>query len=198
MPKREDIQHSILIVSANEAFDVAVKRSLKGFLTIDVCRSVSTARRYVLERYYDIVAVNAPLPGETGEDFVMDVAEKSRASILLVVPREVYEDALEKVTDHGILVLPKPSPHGRIDKAVRYLVATQNRFRQLEQKTLTVEEKMEEIRIVSRAKILLVEKRHMTEEEAHRYIGKYAMDHGLSKRRVAEKLLEELDIGKTG
>ena len=195
---RDDIQHSILIVSASEQFDAVVKKSLKNFITIDRVCSVATARRHILERYYDLVVVCAPMPDETGEEFVLDTAERCNASVLLVVPQEVYEDALDHVTDHGVLVVSKADPPSHIDKAIRLLTAMQNRLHMLEKKTLTVEEKMEEIRIVSRAKILLVEKRHMTEEEAHRYIGKYAMDHGLSKRRVAEKLLEELDTGKTG
>ena len=51
---------------------------------------------------------------------------------------------------------------------------------------------MEEIRIVSKAKILLVEKKKMTEDEAHRYIGKMAMDHGVSRKRIAEQLIEDI------
>ena len=40
---RDDIQHSILIVSASEQFDAVVKKSLKNFITIDRVSSVATA-----------------------------------------------------------------------------------------------------------------------------------------------------------
>lgn len=185
--------HSILIVSASGQFDAIVKRSLKGFTTIDVVKSGSLARRAVLEKEYDIMVVDFPLNDETGTDLVLDTAEKSRTSILIVVPKEVYEDVLEKVTDYGILVLPKPFPKGRVDKAVRFLAAVQTRSLKLEKKIISVEEKMEELRLVSRAKILLVEKKNMTEDEAHRYIGKAAMDNGVSRKRVAEKILEDME-----
>ncbi len=189
---RDDIQHSILIVSASEQFDAVVKKSLKNFITIDRVSSVATARRHILERYYDLVVVCAPMPDETGEEFVLDTAERCNASVLLVVPQEVYEDALDHVTDHGVLVVSKADPPSHIDKAIRLLTAMQNRLHMLEKKTLTVEEKMEEIRIVSKAKILLVEKKKMTEDEAHRYIGKMAMDHGVSRKRIAEQLIEDI------
>lgn len=192
MARNTDIQHSILIVSASEQFCAIVKKSLVGFLTIDVKKSAALARRSVLEKYYDIVVVNGPLPDESGEDLALMITEKCNASILMVIPREVFDDVTERVTDHGIMVVPKPAPKGRIDKAIRFLVATQNRFHKLEKKTLSVEEKMDEIRTVSKAKLLLVEKRHMSEDDAHRYIGKLAMDNGVSRKRVAEKLLEEL------
>lgn len=185
--------HSILIVSASEQFDAIVKRSLKGFTTINFVKSGSLARRSVMEKEYDIIVVNSPLPDETGIDLALDTAEKSRASILLVVPKEIYEDVLERVTDLGVLVLPKPFPKGRVDKAVRFLAAIQKKSLKLEKKVLSIEEKMEELRLVSRAKILLVEKKNMSEDEAHRYIGKAAMDNGLSRKRIAEKILEDIE-----
>ena len=48
---------------------------------------------------------------------------------------------------------------------------------------------MVEIRIVNRAKCLLIEQLKMTEEEAHRYIEKQAMDRCVTKRTVAENIL---------
>jgi response regulator NasT len=52
---------------------------------------------------------------------------------------------------------------------------------------------MEELRLVSKAKVLLVEKKKMTEDEAHRLIGKQAMDQGISRRRAAQRLLDDLE-----
>lgn len=49
---------------------------------------------------------------------------------------------------------------------------------------------MEEIRIVGRAKLLLIEKLKMTEPDAHRYIEKTAMDRCISKRAVAESIIK--------
>ena len=37
----------------------------------------------------------------------------------------------------------------------------------------------------------LMEHRHMTEAEAHRYIGKQAMDHGMSRKRIAQEILDD-------
>ena len=192
MPKRDDIYHSILIVSASEQFNTIVKKSLSGFLTVEVRKSAALARRCILERYYDIVVINAPLPDERGEELAIDVTDACNASVLLVVPQDVYEDSLSSVTDHGVLVVPKPFPRGRIDKAIRFLTAVQNRIHKLEQKTIAAEEKLEEMRLVNKAKFLLVEKKHMTEDEAHRYIGKQAMDSGVSRGRAARRILDEM------
>ncbi|MCR5476017.1 MAG: response regulator [Lachnospiraceae bacterium] len=191
MAKTEDIRHSILIVSASDQFVAVVKRSLRDFLTIEIRKSGTTARRTALEREFDLVVIQAPLTDESGEDLAIDLSEKLGASVLLVTPQEVFDEMLDRVTDHGIMVLPSPSPGGRIDQAIRFLVALQNRMYGLKKKAAQAEEKMEEIRLVSKAKLLLVEKKKMTEDEAHRFIGKQAMNNGVSRARIARKILED-------
>lgn len=189
MRESRDIQYSILIASSAERFNSIVKRSLKNFITIDIRDNLEAAKRCFLEKEYNLVVINAPLSGEMCEQFALDVAEKSRASVMLVVPEEICEDVMEYVTDYGIFVMPKPVSVARIDKGIRLLVAFQNKLLSLQKKSMSIEEKMEEIRIVSRAKLLLVEKKNMTEDEAHRYIGKMAMDRGTSRRRIAEEIV---------
>ena len=189
---RDDTFHSILIVSASPQFDQIVKRSLSGF-NIDLRKSAAVGRRCILERYYDIVIINSPLPDEAGEGFAMDTVQKCSASVLIITPQDSYENVLERVTEHGILVLPKPLPRHRFDRAVRFLLASQNRIHELEKKNRALEEKLEEMRLVSKAKFLLVERDHMTEDDAHRLIGKMAMDNGISRGSAARRILEDAD-----
>ena len=82
-------------------------------------------------------------------------------------------------------------PENRLDTAIRYLASIQDRIRKLEQKNISLEEKMKEIKIIGKAKGLLIEKKGMTEEEAHRYIGKMAMDNGVSRKHIAEDIIDE-------
>ena len=194
MPREEDRHKSILIVSGSERFDVLVRRSLarQRFTTIDFRKNASSGRRCFWEKEYDLIVINCPLPDEFGHEFALDVSERSNASILLVVPGEVYEEMLEHVTDRGIIVLSKPAMEDRIDKALRLMIAIQGRMHALESKVQSISDKMEELRIVNKAKLLLIEQKHMTEDEAHRLIGRQAMDNGVSRRRIAEQILDEL------
>ena len=193
MPKNADRGHSILIVSASEQFEAIIKQSLRDYVVIDSGKSAAHARRRLLEKAYDLVAINAPLPDETGEQLALDIAEQTHASVLLVMPSQVYDFVLDQVTDRGILVLPKPMQRSQMEKAVRFLTAVQGRIHQLEKQIRTVEDKMEEIRLVSQAKLLLMQKKQMTEDEAHRYIGRQAMNNGVSRKRVAERIVDDLE-----
>ena len=49
---------------------------------------------------------------------------------------------------------------------------------------------VEEIRLMNRAKLILIKMRGMTEAEAHRFIVHSAMDRCVKKRRVAEEIID--------
>ena len=68
--------------------------------------------------------------------------------------------------------------------------SARERLRKSFKKARSIEEKMEEIRIVNRAKWLLISELKMDEQGAHRYIEKQAMDRCISKRIVAEEIIK--------
>ena len=70
------------------------------------------------------------------------------------------------------------------------LIATQNRWQHFDRENQKLRTKMEEVRIVARAKCILVEYLRMSEQQAHRYIEKQAMDMRTSKKNVAENILK--------
>ncbi len=195
MPRKDDIQHSILIVSTSEQFDTVVKRSLPegNFMTVDFLRSASSARRNILERFYDIVVINTPLADENGVELAIDIAEDTNISVLVVTSSDIYGDVLDRVTDSGVLAIQKPFPRGLLNKSIRYLVSIQNRIQALSKEISKAKDKLEEIRVISRAKVMLVEKKNMTEDEAHRFIGNQEMNDGVSRKRAAERIMDDLE-----
>ena len=52
-----------------------------------------------------------------------------------------------------------------------------------------LEDKIEELKLVDRAKCLLIMHEGMDEQEAHKYIEKKAMDLRISRREVAQKII---------
>lgn len=188
-----EMHHYILVVSNAESFNSAFRQSLPEgmFVSLEFRKNATEARHQILERYYDIVVINFPLPDENGLELAIDIAEQNRASVMVAAPGEVYENVLDYVTSYGVLAVPKPASNGRIGKALALLFSFQERVYSLEMEIQKAQDQLEELRSVSRAKFLLIEKKHMTEDEAHRYIGKQAMNHGLSKRRMAEEIIEE-------
>ena len=186
-------QHSykVLIVSSSDKFVRPMLDMLpeKMFEPIETASDVAQARRKLLEREFDIVIINSPLRDEFGTKLALDICQKSSAGVLLFVKAEHYSDITSKVMQYGVLTISKPTSPSMIMQSVQMLCSTRERLRIMEKKNASVEEKIEEIRIVNRAKCLLIEQLKMTEPEAHRYIEKQAMDRCGTRRKIAENII---------
>lgn len=183
--------YSILIVSASSKFHDAVASILSSF-HCDPVRSVSdlsSAKRLRNEQDFDFVIINSPLPDDQGIRFAIDISRETSAAVLVLVPADIHEQIRDKVTDHGVFTLPKPVGKTTFSVALGWMAGMRERLRKTEKKTLSIEDKMEEIRLVNRAKWILIRELQMEEPEAHRYIEKQAMDRSLSKRAIASQII---------
>ena len=183
--------YSVLVVSSAEKFVKPMLEMLpeKMFDPIMTATDATQARRKLLENDFDIVIVNSPLKDEFGTRLALDICSKSSAGVLLFVKAEHYADITAKVMPYGVLTISKPTSSSMIAQSVQMLCSTRERLRIMEKKNASVEEKIEEIRIVNRAKCLLIEQLKMTESEAHRYIEKHAMDRCVTRRVIAENII---------
>ena len=53
---------------------------------------------------------------------------------------------------------------------------------------------VDDIKKIDRAKCLLIQYNKMTEDEAHRYLEKQAMDLRISRRAVADKIINYFEV----
>lgn len=193
MDRKSERQYSLLIVSASEQFNTLVKRSIPGrsFDVIEIRKSISLAQRELLSRKYDLVVINAPLPDDLGVNFAMDVSQRHSSGVLLVAPGEICDDISGHVIDFGIIPAAKPINKGTIERCIRHLCADQDKIKGMERKINSLDDKLDEMRVVNKAKWFLIANENMSEEEAHRYIGKQAMDRCVSKRIISEEIIDK-------
>ena len=97
----------------------------------------------------------------------------------------------QRVEQSGVLVLAKPFSGVAFRQAVHMAAASSRRLMMLQAENDKLHEKMMQLRLVSRAKCLLIETHGMTEAEAHRYIEKEAMNSRRTREQVAEEILAE-------
>ena len=154
--------------------------------------SAGEAKRMLLETDVDLVILNAPLRDEFGTQLALNLAQDNLC-VLMLVPAESFDAVCYKVEDEGILTLSKPVSRSGLLGAIKLLTAMRGKLRKLDRQNQALQEKMQDIRTVNRAKWLLIEIKRMTENEAHYYIEKQAMDMRLSRREVAENIIRTYD-----
>ncbi|MEE1053907.1 MAG: ANTAR domain-containing protein [Acutalibacteraceae bacterium] len=184
--------YSVLVVSSTEGFNNALRELLpeSKYSPTRFVASVSAAKRELAERDFDFVIINSPLPDDVGIRFAIDTVGTRKSVVLFAVKSETLDEVYDRTAEHGVFLLPKPTSKPMIAAALNWMSSARELIRSTEKKTLSIEEKMEEIRIVNRAKWLLISELKLDESEAHRYIEKQAMDRCVSKKTVAKEIIK--------
>lgn len=184
-------KYSVLLASANEKFDQMLLPLLPAdeYGPIHIVNSIGSARRMMTERSYDILIINAPLKDERGTNYAIDVAHETGVGVMLFLEADIFEEVSVFTEQYGVLTLSKPAPRSVISQSLRLLCATRQRLKRMEVKAASFEDKIEEIKLVNRAKLLLIGTGKFDEKSAHRFIEKVAMDSRSPRRKVAEEII---------
>lgn len=186
---------SVLIVASKEQAVSSLTQLLKAerCTGITSAKSGAEARRLCSERNFETIIINAPLSDEFGDLLTLDLLKNTSSGIMLVVKAELEAVAESKTSQYGAFVISKPLSRQLFSKALRFIEAAQNRMNGVRKENVKLQKKIDDIRIINRAKYILMEYLSMTEPQAHKYLEKQAMDMRLTKIEVAENLLSTYD-----
>ena len=180
--------HSVLVVTKDSKLSQSISvMLLPPLFETDVLSDFNEARRRVSERLYNIILVDYA-DGE-GEDFAIDASE-SLSTILLLTPTALFEEVSYQVEGYGIISVPNPFDQFTFYAMIKAAIAVQYKVQVLSSQTTKLKVKMEEIKLVNRAKMLLMQNMSMTEQEAHRFIEKDAMDRSMKRTAVADEIIK--------
>ena len=143
----------------------------------------------LVDGMFDLVLVNTPLPDEFGHELAQTVTHDTMAGVILLAKAEIADSVSEKVEDDGVFVIPKPLSRVLFTQALRMTRAARQRLTGLQSENPRLQQRIEDIRAVDRAKCLLIECCGMTEPEAHAYIEQQAMRRRRTKREIAESVI---------
>ena len=181
-----------LIVSAGTNANEYLARHIAelGYTRPVIVPSGGEARRQMDGKDFEVIVINTPLPDEFGHELGTDAVQKTDAGIILLAKTGTAEQIADKLQDYGVLVLGKPFTAPQFRQAVQIAASNYKRLALLRAENQKLLDKIAQLRLVDRAKCLLIERRGMTEADAHRLIEKQAMDTRRSRGEVAREILE--------
>ncbi len=184
-----------LIVSAGASSNEYISARLTelGYARPLIVPSGAEARRRMLESDFELIVVNSPLPDEFGHELCATAVEKTDAGVVLLVKAAAAEQLLTPMSEQGVLLVSKPFSNTLFLQAIHMAAASNHRLQYLRQENNRMQEKLAQVRLVSRAKCCLIQQEKMTEMEAHRYIEKTAMDTRRDRAEVAQEILDSYD-----
>lgn len=140
-----------------------------------------------------LLIVNAASEGPEGEALAGEAAACSPAGVLLLC-RAPSPERARRLCAAGVLLVEKPIVKPLFLQAARDALAARNRLNNLKSENARLQYKLDEARVVSRAKSALIQYLDMSEAQAHRFIEKQAMDLRVSRMEVAKNVLKNYEL----
>ena len=138
---------------------------------------------------YDLVIIDIPLKDGLSGKNAVDLFENTDSKIILAVPKEREEYFESKSEKYGVFVIAKPVDKTLFKKAMHFFRAMQKRLGGVQKENVRLKKQIDDIRLINRAKYILMEYLSMTEAQAHRYLEKQAMDMRVTKAEIAKRIL---------
>ena len=160
-----------------------------GFHNILCLHTGGEAWRALQEQAFSVVLIISPLADGHGYGLAKMAAGTTAGVILVCIPSS-YEAASSKLENDGVFVLSSEMGRKMLIYAVKLMSAVNLRLVNAVPQAERMQQKLKDIRVIDKAKCLLIQYERLTEEEAHRHIEKKAMDLRVSRREVAETILK--------
>ena len=172
--------------------------SIAGLLIELDCDNISTFTSGAIVRGVDIsrfdsVIISTPLSDEFGLDLVADIAKDAKNGIVVLAKHEIADEVQNRIKFTGAYVLPRPFTKqalGQTIQTIKLAEVAHIGMAKLEEENRQLSQQLSDMKIVNRAKSMLMQYLNLTEEQAHRHIQKQAMDLRKTQRAVAEDILK--------
>ncbi|PKM63453.1 MAG: response regulator receiver protein [Firmicutes bacterium HGW-Firmicutes-21] len=184
--------YSVLVVSSGEKINDFLNEVLGSnmYSPVIFTKNGGEARNILISQSFDLVIINSPLSDEFGSELAFKLTENAVCGVIMIIKSDVFDEVSERVEQYGVLAVSKPISRVLFLQILKISIATLERLKRLERENKKLSFKIEEIRLIDRAKWVLIEYLKMSEPQAHRYIEKQAMDMRITRREVAESIIK--------
>ena len=184
----DSVKKALLVTQSEQSADsLGQLLEAEGYGDISVFYAAYIARE--AEDEYDLICINAPLPDENGIELAKHFADTTRAAVVIIVPKPSSEEISDLLNDKGVLVIAKPINRHLFHHYLLFADCFRTRLLRVERENEKLKHMVEDLKIIDRAKLLLVTCLNMSEEQAHRYLEKQAMDLRTSRLNVAKQVI---------
>ena len=179
----------ILIAGKNQQVCESIAALLNGQEVSTVNVTDGVHMRCMDVSGFDAVIISTPLADEFGLDLTAELRGKTKAAFIVLTKSEIADEVQNKIKFTGAFVIGRPCGKAALLQAIRFADLAGENMKRLEQENVQLEKQLEDVKVVSRAKACLMQYLNLTEEQAHRFIQKQAMDMRKTQRAVAEDVL---------
>lgn len=161
----------------------------EGFSRVSVVNSGSEMRRMLKNGVpVDLIIINAPLTDEFGNDLAETAAEESAAAVIMICSGDIAAELESRFDDLGIAIISRPISGEAFSRCISEIEVLHSNFRDVKE-SAEILCRIDDIRLINRAKAALMKYLNFTEPQAHRYLEKHAMNNRCTRREAAINII---------
>lgn len=173
-------------------------KTLRGFIDSDGYE-VTTATDGITVRSidtngFDYIFISVPLENESGLELLTELRKQTEAPLIAIVREEAADAALKRLAPIGAYIVTRPVFKGALMQAIRFCETHAGSEVVFRKRIAELEKQAEQDKRLNRAKLIVMSKENLSEDEAHRRIQKLAMDLRITQYEVAEDIINGLLI----
>lgn len=187
---------NIIIISGNKSATETISDFIREAFgsTVRTAETASMARDiFNSDAPCELALIFSPLPDETGTALAEYIIENTASNCIFIAKSETAEKLREHNEKSGIITISRPFNKSFLYQTIKIVEIAMNRSYKLYEETVRLEKKIDEIRLIDKAKFMLMQYRNMTETEAHSYLEQYAMNHRKRKSISASEIIDRIN-----
>ena len=191
-PQGDPLMKKALIVSKSNKAAEWFSQKLRDFGYGDIrnAADIRSADIYIREHVFLVCIIDAPLDDGIGDNTALDMAKRFPGMQVIFAVGEKYADGFyESFSESGIYLLKKPVHESEFSHVINMTETSRIRYAKMIMENEKLRKKLEEARVINRAKLTLMTTLKMTEDEAHHYIERMAMDYRITAAEAAARVL---------
>ncbi len=178
--------------------DVDYRKRLKdllaqhGYLVVAETEDSQSTLQAAFQTEPDVIIMEAKLPGSKGLEVARVIEEHHLAPVVLITSlnnREIIEEAKFSAV-LGYLI--KPVDEASLSPTLEMAIGIFKRLVRVGKENKRLKKELEERKLAEQAKRLLMEKKGLCEQEAHRYLQKLSMDRCSSLPKICQQVITSL------
>lgn len=153
--------------------------------------NIDKAKKMMLEQHFELIIVDSTLSSQNYIDFVKNVIKVTNSQVLLMLKSEFYENIAYELEQMGIYTLAKPYNRTTLFNVLRMCSVSIRNINKVKNEINKLQKRLVALKLVNQAKLILIQKFNMNEDEAHHFIEKKAMDYQTTKIIIAKKIINK-------
>jgi response regulator NasT len=192
--KRTAGERPRVLIAEDEALirlDLAEMLAEEGYDVVGEAGDGETAVRLAGELKPDLIILDIKMPIMDGLAAAEKIAE-ARIAPVVILTAFSQRELVDRAREAGAMAyLVKPFQKSDLVPAIEIALSRFAEFSALEAEVATLNERLETRKVVERAKGEMMTRYQMSEPQAFKWIQRTAMDHRLTMREVADRILAE-------